>query len=226
MSAAEETVQGAGAPEPGRSWFPHVPVPSARRERQHALAEQVRALAATVLRLDVEAADERSLDQAEDVLAAAARLVSGLPGFPGNAGAGGGLGGLFERSPLSGRSNALAAPLTMWQDGEQTLARATYGGAYEGPPGCLHGGMVMAAFDDVLGVAQAASGTAGMTGTLSVRMIRPTPLHVPIDYVAGVTSRAGRKIEVSGRSTHRGTLLAEAQAVFVTPRPGTFPPPH
>jgi acyl-coenzyme A thioesterase PaaI-like protein len=114
----------------------------------------------------------------------------------------------------------------MWQDGEQTRAEATYGGAYEGPPGCLHGGIVMAAFDDVLGVAQAASGAAGMTGTLTVRMVRPTPLHERIDYVAGVTSRVGRKIEVTGTSTHRGTLLAEATAVFVAPRPGAFPRTH
>ncbi len=222
MSAAEETA----APEFGRAWFPPPPVVSSRRARQQELADQLRALVPTVLRLDTEAADERALDQAEEVLATAARLLAGLPDFPGNAGAGGGLGGLFERSPLSGRSNALAAPLTMWQDGEHVRARATYGAAYEGPPGCLHGGIVMAAFDDVLGVAQAASGTAGMTGTLSVRMIRPTPLHEPIDYVAGVTARSGRKIEVWGRSTHRDEVLAEAQAVFVTPRPGAFPRTH
>ena len=225
MSAAEETA----APDAGRAWFPPAAVASARRTRQHELADQLRALVPTVLRLDVEAADERSLDQAEEVLAAAARLLGALPDVAGGAGAGGGLGGLgglFERSPLSGRSNALAAPLAMWEDGEHTRARATYGAAYEGPPGCLHGGIVMAAFDDVLGVAQAASGTAGMTGTLSVRMIRPTPLHEPIDYVAGVTARSGRKVEVWGRSTHDGELLAEARATFVTPRPGAFPRPH
>ena len=220
--SAEETA----APDTGRTWFPPAAVPSSRRGRQHELADQLRALVPTVLRLDAEAADERSLDQAEEVLAAAARLLGALPDVPGGAGAGGGLGGLFERSPLSGRSNALAAPLTMWEDGEHTRARATYGAAYEGPPGCLHGGIVMAAFDDVLGVAQAASGNAGMTGTLSVRMIRPTPLHEPIDYVAGVTARSGRKIEVWGRSTHDGEVLAEAQATFVTPRPGAFPRPH
>ena len=220
MSAAGET-----APDVGRTWFPPAPVPSARRGRQHELADRLRALVPAVLRLDVEAADEQSLAQAEEVLAVAARLLAGLPDVQENAGAGSGLGGLFERSPLSGRSNALAAPLSMWEDGEHTRARATYGAAFEGPPGCLHGGIVMAAFDDVLGVAQAASGTAGMTGTLSVRMISPTPLHEPIDYVAGVTARSGRKIEVWGRSTHRGELLAEAQAVFVTPRPGAFPRP-
>ena len=221
MSAGEEV-----APPADRSWFPEAPEPSARRLRQHALSGQLRVLVANVLRLDVETADEASLDQAEELLAAAARRLADLPHVPRDSTARSSLGDLFERSPLSGRSNALAAPLSMWQDGELTVATATYGDAYEGPPGCLHGGFVMAAFDDVLGVAQAASGSAGLTGTLSVRMLRPTPLHERIDFVAGVTSRSGRKIEAWGRSSHRGEPLAEAHAVFVTPRPGAFPRTH
>ena len=79
---------------------------------------------------------------------------------------------LFERSPLSGRSNPLAAPLVLEFVGEQTFGRATYGDAYEGPPGLVHGGYVISAFDDLLGVAQAASGIAGLTGTLTVKLLR------------------------------------------------------
>jgi acyl-coenzyme A thioesterase PaaI-like protein len=84
----------------------------------------------------------------------------------------------------------------------------------------VHGGFVIAAFDDLLGVAQAASGTAGFTGTLTVRLVARTPLHERIDYEAGVQERSGRKVTVWGRSTLNGELLAEATGIFIAPRGG------
>jgi len=127
---------------------------------------------------------------------------------------------LFQRSPFSGRANALAAPMTVWAEGDRIRAHATYGPAYEGPPGSVHGGHVMAAFDDLLGVGQAASGTAGFTGTLTVRMVARTPLGERIDYEAGVEGRDGRKVFMRGESRHEGELLAEAHGVFIAPRAG------
>lgn len=205
---------------PARSWFPQDPPPSPRRLRKHVLTDQVRALVVDLLELDVEAADEAGLDQAEQLLALAARHIADLPRVtPGGMGVDAGIdASLFERSPLSGRSNALAAPLQLWGEGERTRGHATFGSAHEGPPGSVHGGHVIATFDDLLGVAQAASGTAGLTGTLSVRLLRRTPLHERIDYEGGVASREGRKVEAWGRSTHDGQLLAEATAVFIRPR--------
>ncbi len=77
-----------------------------------------------------------------------------------------------------------------------------------------------AAFDDLLGVAQQASGTAGLTGTLTIRMRRPTPLHTPIEYEAGVSKVSGRKIVCWGRSIANGEVTAEAECLFITPRGG------
>lgn len=125
---------------------------------------------------------------------------------------------LAERSPFSGRANPLAAPMTITVDGDTTRATATYGAAYEGPPATLHGGFVAAAFDDLLGVAQMASGDAGFTGTLTVRMRKPTPLFTPIGYEAGVLRKTGRKIVCWGRSTANGELVAEAECLFIVPK--------
>lgn len=205
-----------------RRWFPLDDPPSPRRARKHALADEVRALIADVLYVDVEQVEEDALVDAEQRLAEARKAIAALPDIRGKGGVYGNEGdaSLFERSPLSGRCNALASPLTITYEGERTLAHATYGEAYEGPPGSVHGGHVIAAFDDVLGVAQAASGTAGFTGTLSVRLMARTPLHERIDYEAGVQEHAGRKVTVWGRSTLRGELLAEATGVFIAPRQG------
>lgn len=205
-----------------RAWFPVDEDPSPRRLRKHALADEVRALVADVLYLDVENVDEDDLIDAEARLGEARKALSALPDIRGKGGVYGNRGdaSLFERSPLSGRCNALAAPLVLEFDGDRTLGHATYGEAYEGPPGSVHGGYVISAFDDLLGVAQAASGTAGFTGTLSVRLVARTPLHERIDYEAGVLSHSGRKVIVSGRSSLLGETLAEATGIFIAPKQG------
>jgi acyl-coenzyme A thioesterase PaaI-like protein len=127
----------------------------------------------------------------------------------------------MERSGISGRSNPIAPPMAMWADGDLTRGRAFYTAVYEGPPGCLHGGFVAAAFDDLLGYAQIASGMAGYTGTLTVRMLKPTPLYQNIDYDAAVDRVEGRKIFVTGRSWCGPDLLAECEIVFIQPRTGS-----
>lgn len=199
-------------------WFPQDPPPSPRRSRKHALADDVRALIADVLYLDVESASEEELALAEASLADARKAMSSLPDIRAAGLFVGDDSSLFERSPLSGRSNALAAPLVFAFDGVLTRAHGTYGEAYEGPPGLVHGGYVISAFDDLLGVAQAASGIAGLTGTLSVRLHSGTPLHQRIDYEAGVSEVSGRKITAWGRSSCAGALCAEATGIFIQPR--------
>lgn len=203
-------------------WFPQDPPPSPRRVRKHALADQVRGLIADVLMHDVEAASEEDLTRAEDLLADARKAFAALPDIRDV-----GLhrapidNSLFERSPLSGRSNAHAAPLELEFEGDATRGHATYDETFEGPPGLVHGGYVIAAFDDLLGVAQAASGIAGFTGTLTVKLLGGTPLNRRIDYEAGVASVSGRKVIAWGRSYLDGVLLAEAEGVFIAPRGGS-----
>lgn len=170
--------------------------------------------------------DETSVDQLESLANAAGALADQLSARPslvrrgGLAMAGGDDSALAERSGISGRSNPLAPPLHLeWHD-DRISAWATYSDSYEGPPGCLHGGFVAAAFDDLLGLVQLTSGTAGYTGTLKVRMIRPTPLHHRIDYEAGVDRVEGRKIWVWGRSSIDGEPLGEAEILFIAPKQG------
>jgi acyl-coenzyme A thioesterase PaaI-like protein len=183
------------------------------------LLDQLRALIGDVLRLDSGATSAAELAEAEQLLAAAREHVDKLPrvrslfeseqDFS-----------MFERSPFSGRCNALSPPLQVDFVGDELRAHATYGDAYEGPPGSVHGGHVMAAFDELLGVAQAASGQAGFTGTLNVRMVARTPLRKRIDFEAGAGTVSGRKVTAWGRSYCEGELLAEATGIFVVPKGG------
>jgi acyl-coenzyme A thioesterase PaaI-like protein len=132
-------------------------------------------------------------------------------------------GGHFDYSPLIGRSNPLAPPITVEADADGNVtARVVFGSAYEGPPGCVHGGYVAAAFDEVLGYAETFSGAPGMTGTLTVVYRTPTPLHTEVVFHAKIAKIEGRKIFVHG-TLHAGErLCAESDAIFVSMRPGRY----
>jgi len=130
----------------------------------------------------------------------------------------GDVGAFFDQSPLIGLANPLAPPILVGKTGPRSgAATVTFGSAYEGPPGSVHGGYVAAAFDEVLGFVQSLSGSGGFTGTLTVRYRKPTPLHEKLRIEAELVRVEGRKIFTEGRLlADRVGLCAEAEAVFIT----------
>jgi acyl-coenzyme A thioesterase PaaI-like protein len=125
----------------------------------------------------------------------------------------------FDRSPLIGRANPLAAPIDLEIVGEGEDAHveghAVFHAAYEGPPGNVHGGFVAASFDEVLGLAQSLSGRSGMTGTLTIRYRSPTPLYEQLTFRAWVDRTEGRKIFTRGTCHAGERLTAEAEGIFI-----------
>lgn len=123
----------------------------------------------------------------------------------------------FDSSPVLGKANPLAAPLIPSRSAEGTIiATAVFGRAYEGPPGCVHGGYIAASFDDVLGLTQSLSGQHGMTGRLTVNYRSPTPLHEELRFEGFFDRVEGRKIFTHGTLHAGDRLCAEADAVFIT----------
>ena len=125
----------------------------------------------------------------------------------------------LPRSPVVGAASPLS-PALDWEivDG-RVLARGRFGAAYEGPPGYVHGGMVALAFDEVLGIVNIANGCPGMTGTLTVRYRRPTPLFTELRFDAWVDRLEGRRIRSRAELRDGETLCAEAEGIFIQPRP-------
>ena len=70
---------------------------------------------------------------------------------------------------------------------------------YKGPPGALHGGIVAALHDQVLGSVNRLSGYPAVTGWLKVDYHLPTPYDQPLDLCAWIERIEGRK--VTARST-------------------------
>src|SRR5262249_52665574 len=79
----------------------------------------------------------------------------------------------FPFSPMIGRYNALAPPVTIDVIDGAVHGTGNLDAAYEGPPGCVHGGVIAALFDELLGVANISAGVGAMTGTLTITYRSP-----------------------------------------------------
>ncbi len=200
-------------------------VPDAASPSDDAVWEERRRLAAA-MRLVIErlVTTEAPLDElrlAADRLEGYAERLEKLPrqfvtwGHP-EASTAGTVGGFFDLSPLMGRANPLAPPIHLRVEGDVVRGTVGFGWAYQGPPGHLHGGFVAAMFDEALGLAQSMTGNPGMTGTLTVRYRRPTPLNTELRIEAMVKRIEGRKIFTEARLYAGDTLTAEAEAIFIS----------
>jgi len=118
-------------------------------------------------------------------------------------------------SPVSGPMNPLAPPVHYDRTSEAGIdASVTFGVAYQGPPGYVHGAFIAGVFDDVLGAANIAAGNPGMTVHLNVRYRRATPLRTPLRVVARHTGREGRRIFAQATMLAGDEVTAEAEGVF------------
>ena len=127
----------------------------------------------------------------------------------------------FDHSPLIGLANPLSPPISLMSDSDRMTVegRANFGSAFEGPPACVHGGFVAAAFDEVLGYVNSLTGSPGMTARLIIDYKRPTPLHTDLIFKAQLDRMDGRKIYASGKLFAEERVTASAEALFVSVSP-------
>ena len=120
--------------------------------------------------------------------------------------------------PIIGRSNVLAPPaeFELLEDGT-VRSEITFGLEYQGPPGCVHGGIVALLFDAVLGRANHHAGTTGMTMYLDLDYRSPTPILEPIVVTGRQVHVDGRKVWSQGAIHHGERLCATAEGLFVMP---------
>ena len=126
----------------------------------------------------------------------------------------------FPTSPMIGFANPISPPVEVWavhgEDGQREIrGRVTFDYPFEGPPTCVHGGVIAELFDELLGLSNILVGVGAMTGTLTIRYRRPTPLLAPLELAARHTGRDGRKVFAWGGLYHDGELTAEAEGVFI-----------
>lgn len=121
--------------------------------------------------------------------------------------------------PVIGRSNLLAPPIAFERTDDGTMrGEVTLGLEYQGPPACVHGGIVALMFDAVLGRANHHAGTTGMTMYLDLDYRSPTPILEPIVITGRQVRVEGRKIWAQGAIHAGDRLCATAEGMFVTPQ--------
>lgn len=122
-------------------------------------------------------------------------------------------------SPVSGRRNPIAPAIKLRAENDKVLGEVEFSATYAGPPGCVHGGIIAAVFDELLSMANIANQVAGFTGSLTIRYHRPTPLHQPIELSAYCARTSGRKIVSKGEMRADGEITASAEGLFIMPAP-------
>ena len=120
-------------------------------------------------------------------------------------------------SPVTGRRNPIAPPIRMWRDGDEVRGEAVFSPTYAGPPDCVHGGIIAAVFDELLSMANVISGSAGFTGTLTIKYHRHTPLGCPVELWAVNDKNTGRKQYSRGEMRVDGVVTASAEGLFIRP---------
>lgn len=125
--------------------------------------------------------------------------------------------GIVPYSPITGRYNPVAPIIDIRYDKEtqQLFASIRCGRSYEGPPNSIHGGTIAGLYDQLLAMAAACFGKAGPTAYLNIRFLKPSPLFTELTFRAWVAHEEGRKVTIKGECTLDGTVLTEAEGLFI-----------
>jgi acyl-coenzyme A thioesterase PaaI-like protein len=206
-------------PEGEKRWR----LPHERTDRHAALEElttSVRRLVEATVGTGHPAPELRSL--AAEVDALADRLGAVLDDDPWTARSSAGVedpGGLMGINPAIGRANPLS-PVMDLQVGEGSVqGTVRFDLQHVGPPYRAHGGVIAAVFDQALGIAAIAGGSPGMTGSMTVRYRRATPLRDDLRIEARMVGGEGRVSHATGEIyDDEGRVTAEAEAMFVQPK--------
>ncbi len=120
-----------------------------------------------------------------------------------------------ELVSVGGRSHP-CSPELLWQEASNRITGIVrFNQAFEGPPGHVHGGWVAGVLDHIMGMTHVRTGHPGMTGGLSVRYLKPTPLNQLIEISAEATEVDEKRTEVKGTMRCGETTTATAEAIFV-----------
>ena len=126
----------------------------------------------------------------------------------------------IDYSPISGRSHPWAIPMVVepavsaeGTPGVRAVLRI--GPTHEGPPRGVHGGVIAAVFDELLGHAQSQHGIQALTASLTARYRSVTPIDEELEFFAQVVHSNGRRWDGRAWCSVGSTVTAEAHALFV-----------
>lgn len=125
--------------------------------------------------------------------------------------------GRGEPHPVADATSPVYPPMDVTWEDPLLVARTSFGAAWEGPPGLVHGGYLAAGFDMVLSAMAHRVLEHSVTRRLQVRYLKPTFLGATLRYEVEAGAVDGRLLELRGRlyADDRVTMRASAQFAHV-----------
>lgn len=123
---------------------------------------------------------------------------------------------LVDFEILTGKASAMSPPLELWLEEGKVKGRATFGLAFQGPPGRVHGGVLGLALDIVLAKTQDLVEQIGVTGTLNIRYLAGTPIQAPVEFEAGPVRIEGRKLICEGSVWSEGKQTVAVEGIWIS----------
>jgi acyl-coenzyme A thioesterase PaaI-like protein len=195
-------------------------VPTAEIDRLEAdlvpLAESVRELVDATIRTTVDPDELRRARAEIDAITARLRAAQ-LPGAAGVHFNHEGRSWQWGNAAVGVRNAAAPAMTVQHGPGGLAYADVVLGAAHEGPPGKVHGGIAALLLDHVMGVTASRSTRPMMTGTLTLRYRRATPLG-PVRVEGRIDRQTGDKAVVIAQILDADGVTVEAEGIFVVPR--------
>jgi acyl-coenzyme A thioesterase PaaI-like protein len=124
-----------------------------------------------------------------------------------------------DRLTIIGPANPISPPVRFAKEGELSVGTVSFGPAFEGTPGFVHGGILAACFDQLFGHVEVSRGNHALTGTLTVHYKAPTPIRTPLRYEGRLDRADGKRSYLTGRIVAEGQVTAEAEGVFIAVDP-------
>jgi acyl-coenzyme A thioesterase PaaI-like protein len=118
---------------------------------------------------------------------------------------------------VCGRENPIGLAMHFYAD-DKGCVHATYSprSEHQGYPGVMHGGLVTAMLDELIGRTAIANDLWCMTAKLEVRFRKPVPIGALLKLKGEITRQTRRWLEGRGEiRAQDGTLLAEAHGTYL-----------
>src|SRR5579862_7428113 len=126
---------------------------------------------------------------------------------------------------VCGRDNPDGMRLKFAYDEERNcfVCRFRLGKRYSGPPGHCHGGIIATILDEAMGKVNKLREVIALTSEMTVKYLRPVPLHQTLRVESREVSVRGRRHVNMGEILNRkGEVLARGRAVFIVIDPKRF----
>ena len=122
---------------------------------------------------------------------------------------------ILPYSPLSGYFNPISPKLKMYREDNKMHAEGEFGLIHQGPPNCVHGGIISGVYDQVLAYCGIGNGTPGFTASLQINYLKPTPLFKTLRFTCHVSKIVDRQIYIVGDCYSEDELLSTAEGLFI-----------